>query len=84
MCVAFFAYCGVETTAGLWASSYLVEFRGITPDKAARYASIFYLGITIGRFLVGSIADKIKEKQLIRIGTVVLLSGIVFIAIPWV
>ncbi|HHU43346.1 MAG TPA: MFS transporter [Clostridiales bacterium] len=82
MCVAFFAYCGVETTAGLWASSYLVEFRGITPDKAARYASIFYLGITIGRFLVGSIADKIKDKQLIRIGTVVLLSGIVFIAIP--
>ena len=48
--VAFFAYCGAETAAGLWASSYLVNHRGVAVNTAASFASLFYLGITAGRF----------------------------------
>ena len=33
--IAFFAYCALEATAGLWASSYFVEFRGVDPETAA-------------------------------------------------
>jgi len=48
--IAFFSYCALETTAGLWASSYLVLHQGIEAKVAARWASLFYLGITSGAF----------------------------------
>lgn len=80
--VTFFGYCALESTAGLWASSYLVEFRGIDGETAARFASLFYLGITFGRFLCGFIADKVGDKRLIRFGIVIILTGIVLVGLP--
>ena len=78
----FFAYCALESTAGLWASSYLVEFRGIPSDTAARFASLFYLGITVGRFLCGFFADKVGDKLLIRWGILISAFGVILIGIP--
>lgn len=80
--ITFFSYCALESTAGLWASSYLVEFRGIDTEMAARFASLFYLGITIGRFLSGFISDKLGDRALIRSGLVVILFGIILVGLP--
>lgn len=80
--VTFFAYCGMEQTAGLWASSYMVQFRGTEPEVAARFSSLFFLGITFGRFLCGFVADKLGDKRLIRIGIVTAIAGGVLIALP--
>lgn len=80
--LAFFGYCGMETTTGLWASSYLVNYRGISPELAARFASFFYLGITGGRFLNGFIAEKLGDRNMIRVGVVIAVTGIVLVAIP--
>ncbi|MBQ3481713.1 MAG: MFS transporter [Oscillospiraceae bacterium] len=79
---AFCAYCGAETTAGLWASSYLVGVRGISPETAASFASLFYLGITFGRFLNGFAADRMGDRRMIRIGVGVMAFGIVLILLP--
>lgn len=79
---AFFCYCALEGTAGLWASSYLVEFRGVDSETAARFASLFYLGITFGRFLCGFIADKAGDKRLIRFGISIALIGIILVGLP--
>ena len=79
---AFFAYCALEQTAMLWASSYLVQFRGIEASVAARFASLFCIGITAGRFLSGLAADRLGDKSLIRIGTLVVFAGIVMVALP--
>jgi fucose permease len=79
---AFFAYCALEQTAGLWASSYLVLHRNISPETAARYASFFFLGITAGRFLCGFISDKIGSRNMIRTGTLVMLTGIAAVWLP--
>ena len=49
MILCFFCYCGLETTAGLWASSYLTLSKGVPADTAAAFAGLFYLGITVGR-----------------------------------
>ena len=43
----FFCYCAVESTAGLWASSYMVMHSGIDKITAASWASLFYVGITV-------------------------------------
>ncbi len=80
--ISFFAYCAFESTAGLWISTYLVENRGMNSETAANFASLFYLGITFGRFLCGFIADKIGDKNMIRIGVATMFVGVVFIALP--
>lgn len=80
--LAFFSYCAMETSTGLWASSYLVNYKGITPELAARFASFFYLGITGGRFLNGFIAEKLGDKNMIRLGAFIALFGIVLVALP--
>lgn len=80
--ITFFAYCALESTAGLWASSYLVEYRGIDTETAARFASLFYLGITLGRFISGFVADRIGDKLLIRYGLAIVFLGIILVALP--
>lgn len=80
--LAFFGYCAMETTAGLWASSYLAEFRGMESETAAKFASLFFIGITFGRFLSGFIADKTGDRRLIRWGILIILFGVVLVGIP--
>lgn len=80
--ITFFGYCALEQTAGLWASSYLVQYREIDVTVAARFASLFYLGITFGRFLCGFVADKLGDRQLIRIGIITAAFGAVLIMLP--
>ena len=41
------------------------------------------MGITFGRFISGFIADKLGDKKLIRIGTIICLSGILLVALPF-
>ena len=79
---AFCAYCGAETTAGLWSASFLVGVRGIEPELAARFASLFYLGITFGRFLNGFVADRMGDRRMIRVGIGVMALGVLLILLP--
>lgn len=80
--LAFFGYCALESTAGLWASSYLVLERGISPEIAATYASLFFLGITVGRFLSGFVSNKLGDKKMIYIGIAVIFVGIAAVWFP--
>lgn len=79
----FFCYCSVEATAGLWASSYLVLNRGISAETAAKWAAIFYLGITLGRFLCGFITMKVNDKNMIRMGQILIGCGLLLFFIPF-
>jgi len=79
---AVFAYCALEVTAGLWASSFLALYRDVSPQTAARYAALFYLGITGGRFLCGVISNKIGNRNMIRIGLCIIGAGILAVWLP--
>ncbi|MBE5866378.1 MAG: MFS transporter [Lachnospiraceae bacterium] len=80
--LAFLAYCSAEATAMLWASSYLEGTRGATAEEAAAFGALFFIGITVGRFLSGFISDKVGDNKMIRIGTAVALCGVLCIAVP--
>lgn len=80
--VAFFAYCALESTAILWAATYLVTDRGVDAATAAAFASLFLIGITGGRFLAGFFADRVGDRQLIRGGFVTVGLGVVLLALP--
>lgn len=81
--IAFFCYCALEQTAGLWASSYLVLHRGIDPETSAGFASLFFLGITVGRALSGFLTLKFNDTQMIHLGIWVILLGIVLFFLPF-
>ena len=80
--IAFFAYCALETTVILWASTWLVTDRGVGAATAAAFASLFLLGITAGRFLAGFFADRMGDRQLIRGGFATVGVGVVLLALP--
>lgn len=78
----FFAYCAAEATAMQWASTYFVEVRGISAEQAATFASLFYIGITVGRFLSGFITDKLGDRRMIVLGCSILICGIFALLLP--
>lgn len=80
--LSFFAYCAAEATAMGWASTYMVEYKGIAAEAAARFASLFFIGITVGRFLSGFIMNKLGDRKMIIIGTCILSCGIISLLIP--
>ena len=81
--IAFFAYCGFELTASLWASSYLVQDRGISVETASALASLFYVGITIGRGINGFLAMKFGDRFLIRMGIGIVSLGVLLLFLPF-
>ncbi len=83
MLAAFFSYCAAESTVMLWTSSYLIHAHGISTEKAAAFASLFFIGMTAGRFLTGFVANRLGDKRLIRIGASGMLLGILLIALPF-
>ena len=78
----FFAYCALESTSILWSSTYLVGARGVSAATAAAFASFFLIGITLGRFLAGIVADRIGDRNLIRGGFVLVAVAGVMILLP--
>ncbi len=80
--ITFFAYCAAEMTIMLWASSYFTEYRHMPADTAASVASLFYMGMMIGRFFSGLLAERFSDKTLIRVGVITALAATTLIALP--
>lgn len=80
--VCFFSYCALEQTTILWASSYLTLYKGISAVTAASFASVFFIGITVGRALCGFITMKLNDTQMIRLGQILIAIGIVALLLP--
>lgn len=80
--VGFFAYCAAEATTMYWASTYFVEVKEISAEQAANLASLFYIGLTVGRFISGFITEKLGDRKMIIIGTCILTCGIVLLFLP--
>ena len=80
--IAFTFFSATEVTVGLWSSSYLVMIKGLSTIEAARWASYFYMGITIGRFLSGVFSIKLKSNVLIRIGQLLCLCAVFLLLLP--
>lgn len=81
--ITFFCYCAVEQTANLWASSYLVLHQEVSAEIAAGFASLFFIGITVGRFLSGFLTLLLNDTQMIRLGQGLIAVGIITLLLPF-
>ena len=80
--LCFFCYCAIEQTAGLWASSYLNLHKGVDADTAASFASLYFIGITVGRALSGFLTMKLTDTQMIRSGFALIAVGVGAMLLP--
>lgn len=80
--LTFFFYTSVEASVMLWGASYLVNTKFMAPETAAGWVSLFFLGLTGGRMLSGFASMKLSSETLIRIGTLLVLGGLIIMALP--
>lgn len=80
---AFFFYSALELTTGLWGSSYMVAVRGISAETAAKWISLFYLGITAGRFFSGFLTLRFSDDAMVRLGEGTAIVGIILMLLPF-
>ncbi|MNO41259.1 Glucose/mannose transporter GlcP [compost metagenome] len=80
--LTFLFYSAIETSMGLWGSSFLVNIKDIPASTAATWVSFFYLGITFGRMVTGFITFRMSNKKLIRYGQLIALIGTVLLVFP--
>lgn len=80
--LTFFCCCAVEQTAGLWGSSYLVLHIGMSPEAAAGFASLFFLGMTVGRAVSGFLTMALNDNNMVRLGNAIILIGICALLLP--
>jgi fucose permease len=81
--MAFFCYCSIEMVTGLWGSSYLVSVKNISPEIAAQWIALYYIGITAGRFISGFVTIKLSNRQIIRLGQGIIAGGIIVLVLPF-
>lgn len=79
---AFFCYCALEQTVGLWASSYLRLRWGTDPEAAAGYAGLFFAGITMGRAVGGFLTLRFQDRQMICMGCTMIGGGVLLLLLP--
>ncbi len=75
--VIYFGSCAIESVCLAWGSTFLVKSKDLTPDKAAGMITFYFIGMTLGRFLSGVIANKISSKKTIIIGESITLLAII-------
>ncbi|GMO11562.1 MAG: MFS transporter [Treponemataceae bacterium] len=79
--LATFLYCAIETTSSLWLATFLVYVHRVTPIDAARWVSLFYLGITGGRLLSGFVSMRISSNNMIRLGLFMIALAILLLSL---
>ena len=57
--------------------------KDVDAKTAASFAGMFCIGITIGRGINGFVAMKLKDRQMIRMGQAIILTGIIVMLLPF-
>lgn len=82
MCALFFITCTIECACSGWGSTFLVEYKRLSPDKSAEVIFLYFIGMAIGRFLSGVVAKKMHSRTIIHIGMCVLGIAVIMLLIP--
>ena len=75
-------YCSMEFIIGTWGASYIVNVYSLGADTAARWISIYFGGIMLGRIISGFFSDHFGDDRMIRAGTIVSAFGTLFLLLP--
>lgn len=80
--IAFFIFGSLGAIMTVWGSSYFVTIHNVPPETAASWISLYFLGLTAGRFLAGLLAIKFTNKQLVQSGELLIGAGLTIMLLP--
>ena len=72
----------IEYACGVWGSTYLVAEKNFEMKYGALALTIYYVGMSIGRFVSGLLANKISTWKRIWIGVSILAPAIIIMLLP--
>jgi fucose permease len=78
--LGFLGYCAAETTVMVWASTYFFEAKQVGEELAAALGALFFIGMTVGRFVAGFVSNKVGDKNMIRAGFAISAVGVLVVA----
>lgn len=81
-CLVFLCSVAIECICNNWGTSYLVNDRGLGPAEAAGTVTVYYVGVTAGRFLSGVLANRLSSKQLVGLGQAVTFAAVLALLLP--
>ena len=81
-CLVFMASVAIEGICNTWCASYLVSARGMAAGAAAGMVTIYYVGVTAGRFLSGVLANRLTSKQLVGLGQAITFLAVLVLLAP--
>ena len=77
--LVFIGSCAIESVCLGWGSTFLVNSRGAFADQAARLITLYFIGLTLGRFLSGLLCGKLSSVSIIFIGEGITLAAILLV-----
>jgi len=75
-------YCGGEFLIGTWGATYAINVMAISPEEAAKWISLYFGGIMVGRIISGFISMKLSDNALIKAGMAFAGLGILILFLP--
>lgn len=75
-------YCTAEHLLGTWGATYVVNVFSLPPEIAAKWVSLYYGGIMLGRIIAGFLSEKATDNTLIKWGVLISLVGMLILALP--
>ena len=72
----------MEFTIGTWGASFIVHVQALEPDEAAKWISLYFCGITVGRIISGFISMKASDNTMIRSGIIISFVGMILLTLP--
>lgn len=75
-------YCGGEFLIGTWGATYAVNVFATAPEEAAKWISLYYCGIMLGRIISGFLSEKLSDNTLIKGGMAVAAIGMLVLLLP--
>jgi len=77
----FFFYTGLEFSVGLWTFSLLTDVRGISTPQAGLWVSLYWGMFTVGRIVMGIVANRFSHNQLMAFSFILAGSGTILYAL---
>jgi fucose permease len=71
----FFFYTGLEVTVGNWSFTVLVDARLVPKETAGLWVTIYWGSLCAGRFLLGTVVERVGIRRLLRVSMVTAVVG---------
>lgn len=78
---SFLCYSGVESSVGQWCFTWLTEGRGLGVEAAGSWTSAYWASLTLGRIVLGGVADRVGPDRLLRIASLGAVAGVGLLAL---